>query len=92
LGFVNQVYEGHEQMLEDVFRMARTIADRSPLAVAASKLALNYNHGRTVEDALANAAVSQAAIFDPAAVMASVKAMKSKSKAEYADLSCDRKL
>jgi enoyl-CoA hydratase len=92
LGFVNQVYEGHEQMLEDVFRIARTIADRSPLAVAASKLALNYNHGRTVEDALANAAVTQAAIFDPAAVMASVKAMKSKSKAEYADLSCDSKL
>jgi enoyl-CoA hydratase len=92
LGFVNQVYEGHEQMLEDVLKTARTIAERSPLAVAASKLALNYNHGRTVEDALLNAAVTQAAIFDPAAVMASVKAMKSKSKAEYVNLNSDHKL
>lgn len=92
LGFVNLVYEGHEQMLEDVFKTARTIAERSPLAVAASKLALNYNHGRTVEDALLNAALTQAAIFDPSAVLASVKAMKSKSKAEYVNLNSDHKL
>ena len=92
LGFVNQVYDSHEQMIEAVFQTAKTIAERSPLAVAASKLALNYNHGRTVEDALLNAAVTQAAIFDPAAVMESVKAMRSKTKAEYVNLSSDHKL
>lgn len=92
VGFVNQVFDSHEQMLEAVFQTARVVAERSPLAVASSKLALNYNHGRTVEDALLNAAVTQAAIFDPAAVMASVKAMKSKSKAEYVNLASDHKL
>lgn len=92
LGFVNKVFANHDEMIEAVVAVAQTIAARSPLAVAGCKQSLNYNHGRTVEDALANAAYMQAAIFDPAAIMASVKAMKTKATAIYDNLPPDHKL
>lgn len=92
LGFVNRLFANYDEMLEGVFAVAKTISARSPLAVAGCKQALNYNCGRTIEDALSNTAYMQAAIFDPAAILASVKAMKTKTQAGYENLPSDHKL
>jgi enoyl-CoA hydratase len=86
LGFVSSVEADLEKLHHKVQEVASVIAARSPLAVAATKQALNYNRNNSVDAALQHAALLQAAVFDHDAVMASIEAMKNKTVPQYQNL------
>lgn len=59
INLVNAVYDNYDELLVEAEKMAREIADNSPLAVQASKSVLKYGIGKSIEDSLKfNAAVS----------------------------------
>ncbi|MFP3942976.1 MAG: crotonase/enoyl-CoA hydratase family protein [Alphaproteobacteria bacterium] len=74
IGLVNEVYDSHEAMLDAVMATAREIADRSPLAVAGSKVMINYARDHTVADGLDYIATWQTGMFQPADMMESFAA------------------
>lgn len=85
LGFVSGIEPDADALLVRLKEVAEQIAARSPLAMAATKKALNYNRNHSVDDALQHAALLQCAVFDHPAVMASIEAMKNKTAASYED-------
>lgn len=85
-GFLNGLCQSHEEAVATALGAAKLIAQKSPLAVAASKKCLNYLPGHTMDEALDYCATLQSSIFDPADVMAQVMAMKSKSAHQAKDL------
>jgi enoyl-CoA hydratase/carnithine racemase len=56
-GLVNAVASDREAAIAAGLGLARTIAAKSPLAVAGAKRSLNYSRGRTVEEGLRDVAV-----------------------------------
>jgi enoyl-CoA hydratase len=85
-GFLNGLCNSHEEAVATAMQAAKLIAQKCPLAVAASKQCLNYLPGHTTEEALDYCATLQSSIFDPADVMAQVMAMKNKSAHQAKDL------
>ena len=85
-GLVNEVFETQEKMLEQVMTVARKIAGRSPLAIAASKEAISYVRDHSVADALQRTADWQAAIFDRGHLLESVQASQEKREPSFPDL------
>ena len=65
VGLVQEVYADHESLLEGVLDTAREIAEKSPLAVWGTKVALNYARDHTVEESLDQIATWQAGMFQP---------------------------
>ncbi len=51
-GLVNAVFATHEALIAGVLAMAKTIAAKSPLAIAGTKEILNYGRDHTVADGL----------------------------------------
>lgn len=86
LGLVNEVFDSEEEMVNHVMKIAETISSRSPLAVSASKEAINYARDHSVEDSLRQAANVQAAIFDIPQMVESMNAQKEKRQPVYPDL------
>lgn len=87
LGFVNELYDDREQMLNHVFELAGEIATKSPLAVHGSKVMINYARDHSIADGLDYIATWQAGMFNPTAdMMESFKAKQEKRAPEYADL------
>lgn len=85
-GFVNQVFDDHQSMLEGVMNIAAQIACNSPLAVAGSKEMLNYSRSHGIEESLKYMATWQAGMFRPADLMASFTAKAQKTLPQYSDL------
>ena len=83
LGFVNAIAA---DPLVAAFTAAREVAARSPLAVAASKAALNYAADHALADSLEHTALLQAAMWSSAEVRAAMTARAKKSAAEFAGL------
>jgi enoyl-CoA hydratase len=87
LGFVNELFDDREQMLNHVFELAGEIATKSPLAVYGSKVMINYARDHSIADGLDYIATWQAGMFNPTAdMMESFKAKQEKRAPEYADL------
>ncbi|MFC3679298.1 crotonase/enoyl-CoA hydratase family protein [Bacterioplanoides pacificum] len=86
LGFVNQVFDDQQQMLDGVMSIAAQIAQNSPLAVTGCKEMLNYSRDHSVEDSLKYMATWQAGMFRPTDLMKSFQAKATKQTAEYDDL------
>jgi enoyl-CoA hydratase len=87
LGFVNELFDDREQMLNHVFELAGEIATKSPLAVHGSKVMINYARDHSIADGLDYIATWQAGMFNPTAdMMESFKAKQEKRAPEYADL------
>ena len=85
-GFVNQVFDDQQQMLDGVMSIAAKIAKNSPLAVTGCKEMLNYSRDHSVEDSLKYMATWQAGMFRPNDLMKSFQAKATKQAAEYEDL------
>ena len=85
-GFVNQVFDDQQQMLDGVMSIAAKIAQNSPLAVTGCKEMLNYSRDHSVEDSLKYMATWQAGMFRPTDLMKSFQAKATKQTAEYDDL------
>jgi len=86
IGLVNAVLPDANAALEHALALARSIAAKSPLAIAGSKLALNHARDHGTAAALQQMTLLQSAIFDTAEMALAIEAWKSKRGAEFAPL------
>ena len=86
VGLVNAVLPDATALLAHAMKMAQSIAAKSPLAIAGSKLALNYAVDHPVADALQQMTLLQSAIFDIDEMATAIAAWKSKQPAAFDDL------
>jgi len=86
IGLVNEVFETHEALVEHALATAREIASKSPLAVAGSKVMINYARDHTIKDGLDYIAVWQTGMFSPAHMMEAFQAKAQKRDPEFPDL------
>jgi enoyl-CoA hydratase len=83
VGLVNAVLPDADAALAHALTLAGAIAAKSPLAIAGSKLALNYAVDHPTADALAQMALLQSAIFDIREMGSAIAAWKSKEAAAF---------
>ena len=86
VGLVNEVLPDAAALLDRVMTLARSIATKSPLAIAGSKLALNHARDHGTAASLQQMTLLQSAIFDTAEMALAIEAWKSKRGAEFAPL------
>jgi enoyl-CoA hydratase len=86
VGLVNAVLPDAAATLAHAMKLAEAIASKSPLAIAGSKLALNFAVDHPTADALAQMAVLQSAIFDIGEMGRAIMAWKAKGAAEFEPL------
>lgn len=86
LGLVNDVFETQEAMLSEVMQVAREIAARAPVAVWASKQAIDYARDHSVADGLRQMGWLQSGVWDTAAVGEAIRARAEKRDPSYDDL------
>jgi enoyl-CoA hydratase len=86
VGLVNAVLPDAAATLAHAMAMAEAIAAKSPLAVAGSKLALNYAIDHPTADALQQMTLLQSAIFDIDEMALAIAAWKAKAPAAFESL------
>jgi len=86
LGLINEVAPNHDELLKKVMQVAEQIAARSPLAVSASKEAINYARDHSIQDALLHCANLQSSIFSLADLSECMSAKKEKRSPVFGDL------
>ncbi len=86
VGLVQEVYADHESLLEGVLDTAREIAEKSPLAVWGSKVALNYARDHSVAESLEQIATWQSGMFQPGDLREAVTARAEKRPAVFPEL------
>lgn len=85
-GLVNQVYSDQETMLDEVMKIAKTIAGHSPMAVAGCKEMINYTRDHNVSDSLNYIATWQSGMLQMPDVMEAMTAGQQKRKPIFANL------
>jgi len=86
IGFVNNVYQSEQEMLDAVMTVAKQIAAQSPMAVAGAKEMINYSRDHSIADSLKYMATWQAGMFRPQDMMLSFMAKAQKVDAEFEPL------
>ncbi len=79
LGLVNAVLPDAEALHAHALALARQIAEKSPLAIAGSKRALNYARDHGTAEALQQMTLLQSAIFDHDEMRRAIAAWKAKA-------------
>ncbi len=87
VGLVNAVLPDIGALHERALALARTIAAKSPLAIAGSKLALNHARDHSTTAALEQMTLLQSAIFDTGEMATAIAAWKAKGPATFEALS-----
>lgn len=85
-GFVNEALADADAVLARALETARLIATKSPLAVRASKDALNYSRDHGIADSLDRGMVMNAAVLDAADLAESFRARSERRQPVYRDL------
>jgi len=85
-GLVNAVLPDADALRAHALQLAQQIAEKSPLAIAGSKLALNHARDHGTADALTQMALLQSAIFDVDEMQRAIGAWKDKRPGEFAPL------
>ena len=83
VGLVNAVLPDAAALVERALALARTIASKSPLAIAGSKLALNHARDHSTASALQQMTLLQSAIFDRGEMARAIAGWKAKRDAEF---------
>ena len=83
VGLVNAVLPDAAATLNHALTLARSIAAKSPLAIAGSKLALNHARDHGTAAALQQMTLLQSAIFDIDEMARAISAWKDKSAAQF---------
>lgn len=83
LGLVNAVLPDAGALLQRAMELAREIAAKSPLAVAGTKLAMNFARDHGTDESLRQMAVLQSAIFDPADLLSAVQAWQTRRDPDF---------
>ena len=91
LGLVNEVFDTHEAVVEHALATAREIATKSPLAVAGSKVMINYARDHTIKDSLDYIAVWQTGMFSGPHMAEAFKAKAEKREPNFENLAPLRK-
>lgn len=86
IGLVNEVFPTQAAMLEHVMKVAATIAEKSPLAVAGSKRMINYARDHSIADGLDYIATWNASMLAPPHMMEAFAAKAQKRAAVFPDL------
>ena len=86
IGLVNEVYKDHETMLAAVMETAREIASKAPLAVAGSKVMINYARDHTIADGLDYIATWQTGMFSGAHMSEAFRARQEGRAPRFPDL------
>jgi len=86
VGLVNAVLPDAAATVERALALARTIASKSPLAIAGTKLAINHARDHSTASALQQMTLLQSAIFDTGEMATAIAAWKAKGTAEFAAL------
>ncbi len=86
VGLVQEVYADHAALLEGVLATAREIAEKSPLAIWGTKVAMNYARDHSVDDSLEQIATWQAGMFQPADMAEAFTAKSEKRAAVFPEL------
>ena len=86
VGLVNAVLPDAAALQERAMELARTIAAKSPLAIAGSKLALNHARDHSTASALQQMTLLQSAIFDTDEMAKAIGGWKSKRAAAFEPL------
>ena len=86
IGFVNRVCANRDAAVGAALEIARTIAAKSPLAVAGAKRSLNFSRGRPIEEGLRDVALWNAATLPNADLGAAVRARLGKTEAAFGPL------
>ncbi len=86
IGLVNEVFDSHEALLEHVLATAREIAGKAPLAVAGSKVMINYARDHTIADGLDYIATWQTGMFSGAHMAEAFRAKQEKREPRFPDL------
>lgn len=85
-GLVNQVAADRDACVAAGMELARTIAAKSPLAVAGAKKSLNHSRGRPVEEGLRDVALWNAATLVSADLTEAIKARLGKTEPSFGPL------
>jgi enoyl-CoA hydratase len=86
IGLVNAVLPDHDAVVAHALAVAREIAAKSPLAVAGSKVMINYAREHDTEAALDYIGVWQAGMFTGSEMAEAFKARQENRPAAFADL------
>ena len=86
VGLVNAVLPNPAALLDHAMALARSIAAKSPLAIAGSKLALNHARDHGTAASLQQMTLLQSAIFDTGEMATAIAAWKEKRAAEFESL------
>jgi enoyl-CoA hydratase len=86
VGLVQEVFPGHETLLEGALTVAQEIASKSPLAVWGTKVAMNYARDHSVDDSLDQIATWQSGMFQPADMMEAFTAKAEKRDPAFPEL------
>ncbi|MGZ5129885.1 MAG: enoyl-CoA hydratase-related protein [Caldimonas sp.] len=91
-GLVNAILPDAAALLDRAMSLARTIAAKSPLAIAGTKLALNHARDHSTASALQQMTLLQSAIFDTGEMATAIAAWKEKRTAEFEALAAVAKV
>jgi enoyl-CoA hydratase/carnithine racemase len=86
LSLVSRILPDRDAAVEAGLEIARTIAAKSPLAMAGAKLSLNYSRGRPVEEGLKQVALWNAATLGTQDLGAAIQARLSRGEPRFPDL------
>ena len=86
VGLVNAVLPSPAALLDHAMALARSIAAKSPLAIAGSKLALNHARDHSTASALQQMTLLQSAIFDTGEMATAIAAWKAKGTPTFEPL------
>ena len=86
VGRVNEVFDTQEAMLEAAMQTAMEIAARPPVAVWATKQAIDYARDHPVADGLRQMGWLQAGMWDTGAVVEAIQARSERRAPEFPDL------
>jgi len=86
LGFVNALFDTPEALIAGALEVARRIAAKAPVAVAASKEMISYSRDHTLADSFTYLNALQPGIFSLADIGRAVAAQKSGGIARFEDL------
>ncbi len=86
LGLVNEVYSSVDNMMEEVQKIAQTIASKSPLVTRVIKKQINYARDNSVRDSLEYHAMWNASLISHKDTETALTAFMNKSEGEFDDL------
>ena len=92
VGLVNEVLPDAAALLDRAMTLARSIAAKSPLAIAGSKLAPNHARDHGTAAALQQMTLLQSAIFDTGEMATAIAAWKEKRTADFEALAAATKV